>query len=159
MTEAGLVVRNYSLVDEGIVVDLWRQCGLVVPWNDPSVDIRRKMEFQPRLFFVGELDGRIVGTVMAGYEGHRGWINYLAVAPDLRKMGIGRRLMEVAEVELRELGCQKINLQVRSSNKEVIAFYESLGFTVDDVISLGKRIETRGPHNSCDALGIIPDER
>jgi ribosomal protein S18 acetylase RimI-like enzyme len=85
--------------------------------------------------------GEIVGSVMAGYEGHRGWINYLAVAPRFRKQGHGRQLMEAAETLLRARGCPKINLQVRASNTEVIRFYEAIGFVVDDVVSFGKRLE------------------
>ena len=140
MTEPDIVVRPYQPPDEPQVVELWYRCNLVLPWNDPGQDIRHKVAFQPDLFLVGETGSRIVGTVMAGYEGHRGWINYLAVAPDYRRMGIGRRLMQVAEHELTALGCPKINLQVRSSNAGVIAFYQRLGFVVDDVVALGKRL-------------------
>ena len=78
---------------------------------------------------------------MVGYEGHRGWINYLAVAPDCQVGGYGRRLMEEAEARLRGLGCPKINLQIRSSNTGVIEFYERIGFSIDDVVSMGKRLE------------------
>lgn len=119
---------------------MWRACGLVMPWNDPYADIRRKLQTQPELFLVGTLDGQLVSTVMAGYEGHRGWINYLAVAPGRRRQGIGRRMMQAAEARLRALGCPKINLQVRSSNLGVIEFYRKIGFSVDDVVSLGKRL-------------------
>lgn len=135
-----LVVRPYQPCDEEAVVALWRVCNLIVPWNDPYADIRRKLQAQPELFLVGTLDGQLVSTVMAGYEGHRGWINYLAVAPDRQRQGIGRRMMQAAEARLRALGCPKINLQVRSSNLGVIAFYRKIGFSVDDVVSLGKRL-------------------
>ena len=138
MTEPKLIVRPYQPSDEEHVIALWHRCNLVVPWNDPKRDVRLKVAFQPQLFFVGELGAAIVATVMAGYEGHRGWINYLAVSPDHRRMGIGRRMMQMAEDELRKLGCPKINLQVRSSNQAVVDFYRSLGFAVDDVIGLGK---------------------
>ena len=141
MPEPEIIIRLYQAADEVQVIDLWHQCSLVVPWNDPQRDILRKVEFQPHLFWAGEIGSRIVATIMAGYEGHRGWINYLAVAPEYRRRGIGSRMMHVAEYELRKLGCPKINLQVRSSNKAVIAFYESLGFAVDDVVSLGKRLK------------------
>ncbi|OAI43084.1 acetyltransferase GCN5 [Verrucomicrobia bacterium SCGC AG-212-E04] len=133
-------IRRFEPADEGAVIALWRRCGLVVPRNDPATDIALKMRWQPELFFVGEVDGRIVATVMAGYEGHRGWINYLAVDPDAQRRGLGRLLMSVAEDALRATGCPKINLQVRSSNQAVVEFYRHLGYVVDDVIGLGKRL-------------------
>ena len=139
MTE--LEVSSYLESDETAVAQLWRDCGLVVPWNDPVKDIRRKLRVQRDMFLVALLGSRLVATVMAGYEGHRGWINYLAVAPDCRKSGHGRHLMKEAEARLRALGCPKINLQVRSSNADVIEFYERIGFSMDDVVSMGKRLE------------------
>ena len=136
-----LEIRPYAPSDEEDVVQLWTDCGLVVPWNNPYRDIQRKLTVQPDLFLVGCADGQIAATVMAGYDGHRGWINYLAVHPDHRRRGIGRRMMEEAEVRLRAAGCPKINLQVRSSNAAVIEFYRRIGFQIDDVVSLGKRLE------------------
>jgi len=136
-----LVIRPFEAGDEPSVVDLWRRCGLTVPWNDPHEDIALKLAFQPNLFLVGAIGDQIVATVMAGYEGHRGWINYLGVAPEYRRQGIGRRIMRQAESALRELGCVKINLQVRETNQAVIAFYERLGFSDDHVLSLGKRLK------------------
>jgi len=134
-------IRTFDPSDEGAVVQLWRDCGLVVSWNDPHKDIQRKLKVQPEMFLVGCLDGQIVATVMAGYEGHRGWINYLAVHPDHQGAGIGRRMMKEAENRLMEAGCPKINLQIRSSNTAVIAFYKALGFKPDEAVSLGKRLE------------------
>ena len=136
-----LQIRAYRESDQDAVVALWRECGLVRPWNDPVKDIHRKLCVQRDLFLVGTVDGRLVATVMAGYDGHRGWINYLAVAREHRKQGFGRNLMDEAEARLRAMGCPKINLQIRSSNAEVIAFYRSLGFSVDDSLSMGKRLE------------------
>ncbi len=133
-------IRAYQASDEGAVIDLWLRCGLVVPQNNPRADIQRKLSVAPELVLVGTLNGEIVATVMAGYEGHRGWINYLAVAPDHQKTGCGRQIMARAEELLRERGCPKINLQVRSSNQQVIEFYQRLGFTCDEVVSLGKRL-------------------
>ena len=135
-----LQIRAYRESDQDAVVALWRECGLVRPWNDPVKDIHRKLCVQRDLFLVGTVDGRLVATVMAGYDGHRGWINYLAVAREYRKQGFGRNLMDEAEARLRAMGCPKINLQIRSSNAEVIAFYRSLGFSVDDSLSMGKRL-------------------
>jgi len=133
-------IRVYRTSDEAAVVALWQACGLVVPWNVPALDIGRKLAFQPDLFFVSESEGEITGSVMVGYEGHRGWINYLAVAPARRRTGLGRALMDFSEARLRGLGCAKINLQVRDSNTEAVGFYERLGFAVDDTVSLGKRL-------------------
>lgn len=140
-------IRPFELADEAAVIDLWERCGLIRPWNDPKKDIRRKLQVRPDLFLVGVLDGEIVATVMAGYEGHRGWISYLGVAPGQRRRGLGREIMVEAERLLCEAGCPKINLQVRGFNKEVIAFYENLGFAVEDIVNLGKRLEHDGPRN------------
>jgi ribosomal protein S18 acetylase RimI-like enzyme len=122
-------------------VALWRACDLLRPQNDPKKDIARKLKVNPEWFLVAECAGRIVGTVMAGYEGHRGWINYLAVEPWRQREGLGRRLMAEAERRLRAAGCPKINLMVRTNNAGVIAFYERIGFTQDNVVSLGQRLE------------------
>ncbi len=140
MTAQALQIRRFAAADRRRVITLWRACDLVVPWNDPERDIDAKLVFQPELFLVGELAGQVEATVMAGYEGHRGWINYLAVAPERRRLGLGRRMMEAAEGELRKLGCPKINLQVRRGNRDVLAFYGRIGFRPDDSVSLGKRL-------------------
>jgi ribosomal protein S18 acetylase RimI-like enzyme len=134
-------IRPFDLSDEKFVIKLWTDCGLVVPWNNPHLDIRRKLKVQAEGFLVALTDGQIIATVMAGYDGHRGWINYLAVDPQSRYKGIGRRMMEAAETYLRAVGCPKINLQVRSSNAGVIEFYNRIGFKMDDAVSLGKRLE------------------
>jgi ribosomal protein S18 acetylase RimI-like enzyme len=134
-------IRPFRIEDEAAVVDLWTRCGLVRPWNDPHKDIARKLSQHPELFLVGTLDGQLVATVMAGYEGHRGWINYLAVAPEQRRAGHGRTLMAEAERLLRAIGCPKINLQIRRGNAAVSAFYAALGYVEDEVISMGKRLE------------------
>lgn len=142
-------IRPFQDSDEPAVIDLWERCGLLRPQNDPHRDIRRKREVQRELFLVGLVDGQIVASVMAGYEGHRGWINYLAVAPEHQRRGFGRAMMAETERLLRKLGCPKINLQVRSTNAAVIAFYRRLGYGVDDVVSLGKRLEEDRPGPYC----------
>lgn len=116
------------------------RCGVLVPQNNPLVDIQRKLDDSPELFLMGILDSQLIATAMAGYEGHRGCINYLAVAPHLQKQRYGRRLMAHVECILRERGCPKINLLVRTTNQSVIAFYRRLGFSCDDVVSMGKRL-------------------
>jgi ribosomal protein S18 acetylase RimI-like enzyme len=109
-------------------------------WNDPHKDIRRKRSVQPELFLVGVIDGSVIATVMAGFDGHRGWVNYLAVAELCRRHGLGRILMQRVENQLRDMGCPKLNMQVRSSNAAVLAFYERLGYAQDPAVSLGKRL-------------------
>jgi ribosomal protein S18 acetylase RimI-like enzyme len=138
-------VREFADADEDAVVELWQRCGLVRAWNDPRKDIARKRRVQRELFLVAELDGAIVGSVMGGYEGHRGWVNYLAVDDARRRSGLGRRLMDEVETRLRALGCPKLNLQVRGDNRAALAFYQKLGFAVDDAVSLGKRLERDDP--------------
>ena len=135
-----MIIRPYQPPDEEQVVELWRLCGLVVPPNDPRQEIERKMQVQPELFLVGVVAERIVATVMAGYDGHRGWLYALAVTPDRQRQGLGRRMVEEAEARLKAMGCRKINLQIRASNAAVIGFYESLGFSVEERVSLGKRL-------------------
>ena len=137
----GFKIVNYRSEYQDAVVDLWRKCSLVVPQNDPVEDIQRKLVFQPDLFFVALLDGKVIGSIMVGYEGHRGWINYLAVLPEHQRRGYGRKLVEKAVEELKRLGCLKVNLQVRRSNVSVVEFYKYLGFKDDDVVSLGKRLK------------------
>ena len=134
-------IREFDIRDEEEVIALWRQCNLVVPWNDPKKDIQRKLKVNPELFLVGIIENVVAATIMGGYEGHRGWVNYLAVSPSHQRKGCGRQMMEYLEAKLRELGCPKINLLVRSDNAAVIAFYERLGFKRDAVVSLGKRLK------------------
>jgi ribosomal protein S18 acetylase RimI-like enzyme len=134
-------IRAFQPDDEEAVISLWRSCDLVRAWNDPQKDIRRKLQVRPELFLVGVLDGRIVACVMAGYEGHRGWLNYLAVAPRHRRQGYARAIVDEAERLLRAAGCPKVNLQIRTANRSVIEFYRRLGYAADDVVSMGKRLE------------------
>jgi ribosomal protein S18 acetylase RimI-like enzyme len=133
-------IRRFEGADEAAVVALWEECRLTRSWNDPRKDIARKLAVQPELFLVGTADGTIVASVMAGYEGHRGWMNYLAVAPSFRGRGLGRMLVEHVERLLLERGCPKVNLLVRASNPEAVAFYRRLGYAQDESISLGKRL-------------------
>src|SRR5690348_12534174 len=139
---ASVLVRPYKDDDEARVIELWTFGGLIRPWNDPKRDIARKLAVQRELFLVAELGGTVVGVVMAGYEGHRGWVNYLAVDIGQRRRGIGSALMRDAERRLRLLGCPKINLQVRRENSGVQAFYAALGFKEDEAVSMGKRLES-----------------
>jgi ribosomal protein S18 acetylase RimI-like enzyme len=141
MTTDSIIIRPFDEAhDEDAVVELWTRCGLVWAWNDPRRDIERKLTVQRELFLLACVGGVVVGTVMAGFEGHRGWINYVAVDPSARRRGIGRALMLHAERGLGALGCPKVNLQVRSANDEALGFYRRLGYVEDEVVCLGKRL-------------------
>ena len=140
------LIRQYKTTDQENIIELWTECGLVTPQNNPKRDIERKLKVNPELFLVGELGGKVIATCMAGYEGHRGWINYLAVSPKYQRKGYASRMMQEAEKMLREAGCPKINLQIRTSNTDVIEFYKAIGFKMDDVVSMGKRFEQDKPY-------------
>lgn len=141
-------IRSFADADEDAVVALWHAAGVTRPWNDPHQDVARKKRVQRELLLVaeepssasGQRAGAIVGTAMAGYDGHRGWVYYLAVAPDRQGEGLGRLLMMEAEARLLALGCPKVNVQIRSGNESVAAFYDRLGYTPDNATSLGKRL-------------------
>lgn len=139
-------VRAFERADTESVVALWTEAGLTRPWNDPRLDIERKLRVQPELFLVaedtsGDVDGAaIVGTVMAGYDGHRGWIYYLASAESHRHRGIARALVREAERLLEAMGCPKVQLMVREGNDGVLAFYDALDYERFSVTNLGKRL-------------------
>lgn len=135
-------IRACEPADEPAIVDLWMQ---VLPdaamHNDPRVSLENKLKTGDGLLLVATRDEQIVGTVMGGYDGHRGWVYSLAVLPQVRRRGIGTALCRHLEQLLRDRGCLKLNLQVRSDNSEVIAFYETLGFAIEQRTSLGKRLD------------------
>lgn len=133
-------IRSLRPSDSAAVIALWEEVGLTRPWNDPAKDIERKLSTQPELFLVAEAEGTVVGTAMVGYDGHRGWVHYLAVSPSLQGAGLGRELMAEAERLLIELDCPKINLMVRTGNDRVVGFYEALGYGTDEVALLSKRL-------------------
>lgn len=135
-------IREFELTDQTACIALWRVCDLIVPWNDPARDIERKLKVDPDLFLVGIKQNQLIASVMGGYDGHRGWVNYLAVHPEQQRQGYGRQIMNAVEQRIKQKGCAKINLQVRASNQSVINFYQSLGFSDDNVIGLGKRLES-----------------
>ena len=141
MTESSLLIRPFKEGDEEALVTLWNMCKLTVPWNNPHKDIARKLKVQAELFLVGYLEDKLIASVMAGYDGHRGWINYFAVHPDFQARGYGKQLMDNVENGLRELGCPKINLQIREGNDKVFSYYQKLGFVEEKRINMGKRIE------------------
>lgn len=133
-------IRTFDPADTEPVVALWRAAGLTRPWNDPYRDIERKLAVQPELFLIAVIDDAIVGTVMAGYDGHRGWLYYLAADPDHRGRGIGRALVAEAEARLLALGCPKVQLMVRPDNAGARGFYEALGYETFETWNTGKRL-------------------
>lgn len=140
MTHGELVIRSFDEGDSADVMALWERAGLTRPWNDPAQDIARKMAVAAELFLVGCVDGKLVASAMGGYDGHRGWVNYLAVDESCRGRGFARQMMDHLEEMLRARGCPKLNLQVRAGNAAALAFYEAAGYAQDDVVSLGKRL-------------------
>ena len=141
MAESSLLIRPFKEGDEEALVSLWNMCKLTVPWNNPYKDIARKLKVQSDLFLMGYLEDKLIASIIAGYDGHRGWINYFAVHPDFQQRGYGKQLMDNVENKLRELGCPKINLQIREGNDKVFSYYQKLGFVEEKRINMGKRIE------------------
>jgi ribosomal protein S18 acetylase RimI-like enzyme len=135
-----MTIRHYRDHDKADVLALWELTGLLVSGSNYERDIRTKMSFQSEFFFVGTSEENIVGSIMVGYDGRRGWLNCLAVHPKFQRHGLGKQLVDFGISELEKLGCQKVNVQVRTSNLDVLAFYQKLGFSDDHVIGLGKKI-------------------
>ncbi len=139
-------IRPFSADDRHGVIDLWQRCGLTRAWNDPGLDIDRNLAAGLALLVADTGIGTVIGTVMVGYDGHRGWVNYLAVDPGRRGTGLGRRLMTAAEDRLRAAGCPKLNLQIRiddsggGTTEGAVDFYRALGYEVDPVLSMGRRL-------------------
>jgi ribosomal protein S18 acetylase RimI-like enzyme len=139
----GWHVRSFRRDDTEAVVALWAEAGLTRPWNDPRLDIERKLLVQPELFLVAEdpsMSGELIGSVMAGYDGHRGWLYYLATAESHRGRGVARALVEYAENRLLDMGCPKVQLMVREGNEDVLGFYDGLGYERFSVHNTGKRL-------------------
>lgn len=125
--------------DRNSAVDLWTDCGLTVPWNNPAKDFERALETATSAVLGLHLEAALIGTVMVGYDGHRGWMYYLAVAPGHQQKGYGRQLVDAGEAWLKEKGAPKVQLMVRQTNKAVLGFYTALGYKDDDVVVLSKR--------------------
>jgi ribosomal protein S18 acetylase RimI-like enzyme len=141
------IIRAFQDSDTEPVVALWHEAGLTRPWNDPYLDIARKRTVQPELFLVAapatpEDPGgaTVIGTVMAGYDGHRGWLYYLATAESARGRGVARSLVQEAERLLEAMGCPKVQLMVREGNEAVLGFYDALGYERFTVANTGKRL-------------------
>jgi hypothetical protein len=145
-TPLAVSIRCFVPADTEAVLALWLQAFPEYrqpdkPHRDPRLSIANKLATQPELFFVATQGDAIVGTVLAGYDGHRGWLYSLAVDTQVRRHGIGTRLVAHAENALAARGCPKVNLQVLPGKQEVIGFYDALGYRADPVVSLGKRLE------------------
>jgi len=134
-----LTIRSAALEDEQNVVGLWRACDLVVSYNDPAADFRFAKAGSCSDVLVAEDDvGRIVGSVMVGHDGHRGWLYYVASEPRSRGSGFGRRMVQAAEEWLRQRGVVKAQLLVRETNTKVVSFYERLGFETAPRVVMSK---------------------
>ena len=140
-------IELYQAGDEADIISLWQECELVVPWNNPLTDIERKIGDSPHLFFVGRFAEELVASRMAGYDGHRGWIYFLAVRKAHRRKGLAARLVSHVEASLIELGCPKLELMVRNNNTSVISFYRNIGFNPDPVMVLSKRLSEDDEHD------------
>ena len=142
--EKQIKLRPFDKGDSDKVIALWEKAGLLRPWNDPQKDITRKLQEMAvnsySWFWVAETGGVIIAAAMAGYDGHRGSVNYLGVDPDVQQSGIGRVIMQRIEADLIAAGCPKLNLQVRSDNVDVLAFYDRLDYQRDATLSLSKRL-------------------
>ncbi|MET0955723.1 MAG: GNAT family acetyltransferase [Cryobacterium sp.] len=134
-------IAEISPADVDAVVALWEEAGLTRPWNPPAVDLQRALDGATSTVLGGYRGDRLVGTVMVGHDGHRGWVYYLAVAADERGAGLGRELMQAAESWLTANGAVKLQLMVREANAQVIGFYTRLGYADADVRVLGKRLD------------------
>ena len=134
-------IRPYEDQDERQVIALWGEIlPDSAPHNEPVTSLRQKLAVERDLLFVAVSDGAVIGTVMGGYDGHRGWVYSVAVRPAERRKGVGTALLRRLEEALVARGFLKVNLQVRASNAGVVAFYERLGYAVEERVSMGKRL-------------------
>lgn len=137
-----MTIRPYTDGDLEAVCRLWRDTGVSVPHNDPVRDIAFALQSPTAELFVGETAGALIATVLAGHDGHRGWLYYLAVAEVSRRSGYGRMMVEHAEAWLKNNGVWKINLMIRTSNTQVRDFYAAIGYQDDPVTVMSRRLET-----------------
>ncbi len=140
MSEPAPRITPASPEDCETVVSLWEAADLTRPWNDPRADFALALASPSSAVLLARHGDSVVGSVMVGFDGHRGWVYYLATAPNVRGNGIGRLLMEQAEAWLKARGCPKIQLMVRSDNHTARGFYDALGYELQDVVTIGKRL-------------------
>lgn len=134
------IIRQYIDTDLEDIITLWEACDLTRPWNNPEIDIFRKIAQKDGLFLLAVKDEQLIATVMGGYDGHRGWVNYLAVHPHYQRNGVATALLQQLEKRLIAIGCPKLQLLIHKENMEVQNFYEQLGYEELEVICLGKRL-------------------
>jgi len=137
----GVRIEPAKPSDRGAVIALWHAAGLTRPWNDPGSDFDLAMANPTSTILVARDGGHFAGSIMAGFDGHRGWVYYLATDPERQRCGIGRGLMEAAEDWLRRLGCPRIRLMVRGDNLAARGFYTAIGYAPQDVVTLGRTLD------------------
>jgi len=140
MNQNDIIISEAQVDDVDHVIGLWQKTNLVRPWNDPHQDCCRALKEQASELFVSKIEGTIIGSVMAGYEGHRGWIYYLAVCPSCQNCGVGKKLYFHAEEWLKRKGAPKIQILIRRDNDQIIDFYKKIGFEVSSSILMGKQL-------------------
>jgi ribosomal protein S18 acetylase RimI-like enzyme len=137
----GWKIREFLEPDRASVIALWQRCGLTRPWNDPSTDIDLAVRERNATLLVGVADEMIIASLMTGFDGHRGWVYYLAVEPGRQRQGIGRGMMLAAEDWLKARDAPKIQFMVRHDNRAALGFYEALGYAVQETTVLGRRLD------------------
>lgn len=137
----GISIHAALPSDRDDVVALWHAAGLTRPWNDPRADFDLALGSNNSTLLLARAAQVLSGSVMVGFDGHRGWVYYLATAPEVRGRGIGRELMRAAETWLVSVGCPKIQLMVRGDNAAARGFYAALGYELQDVVTLGRRLD------------------
>lgn len=134
-------IEPAAAADREAVIALWQEAGLTRPWNDSIADFDQALANPTSTILLARDDTGLTGTVMAGFDGHRGWVYYLAASPDRQGQGIGRELMKAAERWLIDLGCLRVRLMVRTDNAAANGFYEAIGYDRQDVVTLGRTLD------------------
>ena len=137
----GIACHRATPADRNAVIALWQAAGLTRPWNDPGADFDLALRNPTSAVLLARDEAHLVGSVMVGFDGHRGWIYYLATAPQHLKCGIGRILMQTAEAWLRELGCGRVRLMIRADNLAALGFYRALGYAPQDIVTVGRTLD------------------
>lgn len=134
------IIRPFQEADIEDLINLWELCDISRPWNNPEIDIFRKAQQRDQLFLIAVKDEKLIASIMGGYDGHRGWIHYLAVHPHHQRLGVATALIQQIEKRLIALGCPKVQLLVRQENLSILSFYDQLGYEEVEAVCLGKRL-------------------